>query len=201
MNAAVDPVAVALEVVRTLDALDIANTVGGSIASSFAGEPRSTIDIDIVAAVTDGHVPDLIRSLSPAFYVDDDALRRAIRTRGSANLIHQATMLKVDLFVAGGTPLDGQQLARRKRVEVRPGDILHIHPPEDILLQKLRWFRLGGEVSDRQWRDVIGIVRVQAGRLDLAYLRTHASTIDVADLLERAVAAGQANEAPREPHD
>lgn len=189
-NDDIDPIAVAVEVVRTLDALGVASTIGGSIAGSFAGEPRSTIDIDIVAAIDGRHVAGLLRALWPAFYVDAAALHRAVTTRGSVNLIHQATMLKIDLFVAGGTPLDRQQLARRRSVEVRPGVVLHVHPPEDILLQKLRWFRLGGEVSDRQWRDVLGIVRVQAGRLDIDYLRTHAPSIDVADLLERVLAAG-----------
>jgi hypothetical protein len=188
----IDPIAVALAVVRTLDSLGVPSTIGGSIASSFAGEPRSTIDIDIVAAIEGRHIPALIHALSPDFYVDAGALRRAVSSRGSVNLIHQATMLKVDIFVAGGTPLDRQQLARRRPVEVRPGEVLFVHPPEDILLQKLRWYRLGGEVSDRQWRDVLGIVRVQAGRLDVDYLRTHAPSIDVADLLDRVLTSGDA---------
>lgn len=187
MTAPVDPFAVALAVVRALDALGVASTVGGSIASSFAGEPRSTIDIDIVAALEDGHVQALVDAVSPAFYVDADSLRRAVRTRTSANLIHQATMLKVDVFVAGGTPLDAQQLARRQPVDVGNGRIIHVHPPEDILLQKLLWYRRGGEVSDRQWRDVAAIVRVQDARLDREYLRRNAPVLGVSDLLARAL--------------
>ena len=190
MTASIDPIAIALSVVGVLDALGIANTVGGSIASSFAGEPRSTIGIDIVAAIEAAHVPALVTALTPAFYVDGHALDRAVRTRTSANLIHQASMLKVDLFVAGGTPLDAQQLTRRQMVDVGNGRTLGVHPPEDILLQKLRWYRLGGEASDRQWRDVIGIVRVQDTRLDLAYLRQHAPVLGVSDLLDRALGEG-----------
>jgi hypothetical protein len=186
MTSGVDPIAVAVSVVRILESLGIANTVGGSIASSFAGEPRSTIDIDIVAAIEPQHVPALVGALNPDFYVDDEALRRAVSSRTSTNLIHQASMVKVDLFIAGGTPLDAQQLARRQVVRI--GDAtLGVHPPEDILLQKLRWFRLGGESSDRQWRDVLGIVRVQGMRLDVAYLRQNAPALDVADLLDRAL--------------
>ena len=185
MTEAVDPIAVARAVTGTLDTLGIANTIGGSIASSFAGEPRSTIDIDIVAAIEDRHVPPLVEALSPAFYVDDEALRRAIRLCSSANLIHLDTMLKVDLFVAGGTPLDSQQLARRQAVIVRPGVTLYVHPPEDILLQKLRSYRLGGDLSDRQWRDALGIVRVQGPRLDRSYLRVNAPVLGVTDLLNR----------------
>lgn len=183
----VDPIGVALEATRALDRLHIANTVGGSIASSYAGEPRSTVDIDIVAAIRDDQVPALVAALSTGFYVDEDAVRRAVRERSSTNLIHRASMLKVDLFVAGGTPLDAQQIARRQAVPVAEGVTISIHPPEDILLQKLRWYRLGHEVSDRQWRDVRGIVRVQGTRLDVAYLRQHAPTLGVSDLLERAL--------------
>ena len=68
-----------------------------------------------------------------------------------------------------------------------PPSPVFVHTPEDILLQKLRWFRMGGEVSDRQWRDVRGIVRVQGDRLDGAYLHRGATTLGVADLLTRAL--------------
>jgi len=183
----IDPLDTALLVARCLDALGIPYTVGGSIASSFAGEPRSTIDIDIVAAIEERHVEPLVSALSAEFYVDGGALLRAIRSRSSANLIHQATQLKVDMFVAGGTPLDARQLARRMPVDLGDGRRIFVHPPEDILLQKLRWYRRGGEVSDRQWRDVTAIVRVQGDRLDRKYLRDGAGILGVADLLERVL--------------
>ena len=187
MTTPIDPIETALLVARHLDALGILHTVGGSIASSFAGEPRSTVDIDIVAALDERHVEALVAALSAEFYVDADALGRAIRTRSSTNLIHQATQLKVDLFVAGGTPLDARQLARRQAVDLGDGRLLYVHPPEDILLQKLRWYRRGGEVSDRQWRDIAAIVRVQGRRLDRAYLLDGAGILGVSDLLDRAL--------------
>ncbi len=181
-----DPIGVALLVTGVLDALGVGHTIGGSIASSIAGEPRSTIDIDVIAALEERHVRQLIEALENEFYLDETALNRAVREHSTANLIHHDTSTKIDLFVAGGTPLDTQQIARRLRVEIG-GRVLFVHPPEDILLQKLRWFRKGGEVSDRQWRDIRGIVRVQGTRLDLAYLTTHATTLGVSDLLERAL--------------
>ncbi len=188
MTEVVDPIALAVQVSGHLDALQVLHTIGGSIASSFAGEPRATVDIDIVAALEERHVEALVAALSAEYYVDADALRRAVRNRASVNLVHQATQLKVDLFVAGGTPLDARQLARRQAVEFPDGRRLYVHPPEDILLQKLRWYRRGGEVSDRQWRDIVAIVRVQGGRLDLEYLRECAGLVGVSDLLDRALA-------------
>ncbi len=134
MTLPIDPIAVALSVTRVLEALGIVHTIGGSIASSFAGEPRSTVDIDIVAAFEEFQISALVSALSADFYVDEEALRRAVRERGSTNLIHHATQLKMDVFVAGGTPLDEQQLRRRQAVTIGPGRMLHVHPPEDILL-------------------------------------------------------------------
>ena len=187
MSSTPDPIDVALAVARELEAVGATYTVGGSIASSIAGEPRSTIDIDIVAAIDAEQLPALVAALSPGFYVAQEALQRAVRDRGIANLIHQATQFKVDIHIAGGTPLDRQQLQRRMAIELSGGRVLHVHPPEDILLQKLRWFRRDGEISDRQWRDILAIIRVQAGRLDRDYLRENAPALDVADLLARAL--------------
>ena len=189
MTGTLDPIDVALLVTVALDRLGVLHTVGGSIASSISGEPRSTIDIDIVAALEARHVEPLVEALMPLFYVDADALSRAVAERRSVNLIHHDTQVKVDLFVAGGTPLDALQLSRRREVDL-DGRRIFVHPPEDILLQKLRWFRAGGETSDRQWRDVLGIVRVQGARLDRSYLKAQAKILQVSDLLERALADG-----------
>ncbi|MBY0494162.1 MAG: hypothetical protein K2Y23_08085 [Cyanobacteria bacterium] len=182
-----DAISVAVRLGAILDRLNVPYTIGGSIAASVAGEPRATIDIDIVAALRHAEVTPLLAALGGDFYVAEDALHRAIDRLGTANLIDQATGIKVDVFIAGGTPLDDQQLARRQRIEVRPGQAIYVHPPEDILLQKLRWFRKGGGVSDRQWRDVIGIIRTQGAALDRAYLAANAPALDVTALLERAL--------------
>jgi hypothetical protein len=162
----IDPLSVAWKVSQALTQIGVVHTIGGSLAASFAGEPRTTIDIDIVAAIEEFHVDRLVAALTADYYVDDASLRRAVRERGSTNLIHHRTQLKVDLFVAGGTPLDAQQL------------------------QKLRWYLKGGKTSDRQWRDIRGIIRVQGARLDREYLREHAPALGIGDLLAKALTEG-----------
>jgi hypothetical protein len=181
---------VALMATRALDACGIPYTIGGSLASSFSGEPRFTQDIDILVSVHEPQVDALVAALGTAFYADVDAIRRAVRGRSSVNLIHIPTNIKIDLFVAGKSPLDTSQLRRRQRRQVaaNPDAFAYFHSHEDILLQKLLWYRAGGEVSDRQWRDARAIVLRQGHGLDLAYLRTTAAETGLAELLERIVA-------------
>ncbi len=162
--------------------------IAGSLASGVVGEPRSTIDVDIVVELESHQVAALAERLSTRFYVPVGLIRRAVQERSSANVIDTLTSLKVDLFMAGGTPLDRDGLDRRvATVSAGVERPLFVQTPEDVLLQKLRWYRKGGEVSDRQWRDVIGIVRVQGVRLDRSYLTYGATLLGVTDLLERVL--------------
>jgi len=184
-----NPIDVALVVARALEACGVRYVLGGSLASSVNGEPRATLDVDLMVDLEEPSVDCVLAALGSDFYADADAFGRAIRDRSSVNTIHLPTATKVDLFVMGATSIEPRQMDRRQRVLLidPPGSSLYVYTPEDILLQKLRWFRLGGEVSDRQWRDVLGVIVVQGARLDRVYLRTSASEIGVVDLLDRAL--------------
>jgi hypothetical protein len=116
-------------------------------------------------------------------------MRNAVERRSSFNAIHQPTVLKVDFFVLGDAPFDRAQLERRRLSPAleESGRRVFVSSPEDLILRKLDWYRQGGGVSDRQWRDVLGVLKVQGERLDLAHLRHWAAVLEIADLLERAL--------------
>lgn len=184
------PLELTLRVVRILDELGIAYVLGGSLASSLVGEPRATADVDLAIRIDPDQVSALVRALSRDFYISEEAVKDAVRRGTSFNAVHLESVTKVDLFVLGDDVLDRRQLERRVRILVTedPPQQLWIGSAEDQILRKLAWYRAGGQVSDRQWRDVIGILAVQSGRLDLEELRTAAEELGLSDLVERAIA-------------
>lgn len=178
-----------LLVVRTFEALRIPYFLGGSMASSVHGIYRATADADFVAAVRPDHVKPLARMLQPAFYAELAAIQTAVEAHRSFNVIHLDTMLKVDVFVAGPDSFVGSQMRRRVLQATSPDGkaSLYIASPEDTVLAKLRWYHDGGCVSDRQWNDVMGVLKVQGPALDRAYLQEWAQELQLTDLLLQAM--------------
>ena len=176
-------------IVAVFDELGIAYQIGGSVASSAYGKARSTMDVDLVASVSAQHVGPLVSMLEKEYYISEPAIRDAIARRTSFNAVHLETMLKVDVFILKARPYDRQALGRRHPDALdpeNPSTQFYLCSPEDIILNKLEWYRLGGEQSERQWNDVIGVLKIQWPSLDTVYCRKWAQELRIVDLLEKA---------------
>ena len=174
--------------IAALSRLGIPYALGGSWASCLFGQMRLTLDADLSLEPFPGQESALCACFGEDYYVSPDAVREAVRRRSSFNIIHLPSGFKVDCFVRKDRPFEQSVMARRRSYAL-PGQLgppLQCVTPEDVVLLKLEWFRLGNEASERQWRDVLGVLQVQAGRLDDAYLDRWAADLGVADLLRRA---------------
>ena len=151
-----EPIAVTLIVIDVLEQLDIPYVIGGSLASTQHGTARATFDSDLVVRMDKSHVPSLVSQLQSAFYVDEMMALSAIKHKSSFNLIHLETMFKVDFFIAKDDAFDRAQIERRvaRPVAEDSDREIYVLSAEDIILAKLRWYRMSGEQSERQWRDV-----------------------------------------------
>jgi hypothetical protein len=179
---------------EALDRIGIAYAIGGSVASSARGTYRATNDIDLIAVIIAPQTDRLARELGRDWYADPEQMRNAISARRAFNLIHIPLGNKVDIFPAT-EDFHQSQLQRATMLVLPFLDDENRYPvttAEDILLAKLRWYREGGEVSEKQWSDIAAIV-VGNPSLDRAYLQTWAARLRVTDLLDRAL--GEASRA------
>lgn len=175
-------------IVEALEQLGVNYHIGGSVASSIHGIIRATIDADLVANLELKHVHPLVKLLEADYYIDEDAVRDAVKRRGSFNAIYLDTMLKVDVFIPKSRLFDREELRRSQLQPLIEGSRpFYVASPEGTVLNKLEWYRMGGEVSDRQWNDILGVLKVQGTNLDMAYLQRWAAALKVSDLLERAL--------------
>ena len=173
--------------VEAFDRFGIAYYIGGSVASSVHGRRRYTQDVDVVAALQLKQVQTLVAMLQQEYYIDADMIRGAIQNRSSFNLLHHDTGVKVDVFVQK-TGLFSQQEMRRAREDVlevgsRP---FFFASAEDMILAKLDWWKQGGGLSNRQWNDILEMMKEKHAGLDIAYLCQSAPMLGVADVLEKA---------------
>jgi hypothetical protein len=182
-----DDISITLKVVRILNRLEIPYLIGGSLASSAHGLARATADADLLADLTMAHVNDFIDALGTDFYISRESVIDAIERLSSFNLIDYSSGFKVDIFIPKNRDFDRKQLSNRVQMLVSPNAKAFFACPEDTVLAKLEWYRTGNEVSDRQWNDVIGVIKIQGPNLNLAYMRDMATALQVSDLLERAL--------------
>lgn len=183
------PLEVLAQVTGALEAHGVDYVVVGSFASSMRGLYRATADIDIVADLRPDQVRPLVTALQAKFYIDEQAVRRAVTRHSAFNAIHLDAVFKVDVFVPRDDGFGRQQLARRRAERITPDapQEIYVATAEDTILAKLLWYRSGGEVSQVQWADVLGIIGTQGAGLDVGYLREWAGPLGVQDLLEKAL--------------
>jgi hypothetical protein len=176
-------------VVQVLDDLNIRYAIGGSLASSVHGHSRYTQDADIAVEPFPGK-EKLFAMRFPAdeYYADEQMIRDAVARRAGFNILHLHTSFKIDIFVQKDRPFDRELLARRIKATVfgESDGEFGVITAEDTILLKLEWYRIGGETSDKQWGDILGVMKTQGDRLDTAYLDHWATEIGVKDLLDRA---------------
>jgi hypothetical protein len=164
---------------------EVEHFITGSLASSLHGEYRATRDIDVVADLSLDQLPGLVRDLESDFFVDDAQARTAVAEGGCFNVIHRDSLFKVDIFPCA-TEFDREAM-RRAETFTLPGTAegLRVTTAEDILLAKLRWYRLGGEQSATQPRDIGRLIALNSPELDWPYIERWALRLGVTDLLSR----------------
>jgi hypothetical protein len=151
------------------------------MASAVHGIPRSTVDIDLIVSLPPDRVVRLVQE-APDFDIDAEVLRQELLAGRSYNVFHSNPSTRLDLFPAVGA-FERIQISRAVDISG-----VRVTSAEDTLLAKLRWYRRGGDQSDRQWRDVLGIVSTQKSRLDMDHLEHWAAVLGITDLLHRALA-------------
>jgi hypothetical protein len=179
-----DPFRLAARLAQFIESTGIRYVIGGSVAATYYGEPRATVDLDIMIEADEAAARVLVAHLQGDFYVELEDALQAVQRFSSFNAIEYASLVKVDFFVAENRDEVRTQLDRRRPVEFE-GTVLWFYAPEDILVRKLAWFRMGGETSEQQWRDITGILAL-APDLDQDYLTYAAERFRVGDLLARA---------------
>jgi len=183
------PLKVVLGVIDILEDLGMRYHLGGSFASAVHGVPRQTMDADIVVDLDAGRVARLVDRLENDFYVDSEIAADAVARRGSFNVIHLESGFKVDFFVKGDSGFDESELERSELQQITddPPRAVYVKTAEDTILRKLQWYTAGGGVSDRQWRDVLGVIMTGGEDIDRKYLREWAVRLGLSEALERAL--------------
>jgi len=176
-------------VIKAFNELGILYYIGGSFASSAFGIPRTTLDIDLISVLTPLHINPLVEKLKTEYFIDAEMIKDSLNNQTSFNILHLKTMIKIDVFILKDQPYPQKAFERKikDKLEEHPDSIsVFLCSPEDLILNKLEWYRLGGETSERQWLDVSGIIKVQSNSLDKKYLINWARELGVFDLLEKS---------------
>lgn len=169
------------KVVDVLERLEIPYLITGSVAAMAFGEPRLTNDIDIIAAIDEKHVKDLVMGFPPdEFYISEEMIREAIRRRGQFNIIHPASGIKVDVIMKQDTPFDDSRFARLHRIHPAESYLANFAAPEDVIIKKMEYYKAGG--SEKHLRDIAGILKISGEMVNWDYITEWATRLDLTEV-------------------
>lgn len=172
-------------VAAILDEESIPYMLTGSLAMAYYAAPRATQDLDIVVESSGTRLVELASRLSDSgFYVSEEAVREATDREGQFNAIDPETGWKVDFIIRKTRPFSVEEFRRRRSAEVL-GVELSLATPEDLVIAKLEWAKMGG--SEVQLRDVRSILRARAGRLDRDYVERWVGRMELRDQWREAL--------------
>ena len=151
--------------------------ITGSFASTYHGVTRTTLDIDVVIDPTPANLARLVSLFEEqGFYVSSDHAKTALQFRSQFNAIHMASVWKVDLIICKDRPFSKSEFNRRVPATILGVDTF-VASAEDTILAKLEWSKDSG--SEKQLRDIEGIIELKAGRLDREYMEKWAKELGV----------------------
>lgn len=177
-------------VVEAFKKMGINYYIGGSVASSAYGVARATLDVDIVADIKKEHVTELVQLLQKQYYIDGDMILGAIKNSSTCNFIHLATMIKIDVFIKKNddySEISANRVVKDSLPDDEGENDFNFVSPEDIILNKILWYKQGGCQSEKQWNDIIGVLKVQTVHLDHDYLKQWAHFLSISDLLTKVI--------------
>ena len=168
-------------IVSLFDHMGIPYLITGSVAAMAYGEPRLTNDIDIVAAIDEKHIKDLVRGFpADEFDISEDGVREAIRRQGQFNIIHPASGIKIDVIIKQDTPFDNSRFGRVHRINPAESYQADFAAPEDVIIKKMEFYKAGG--SEKHLRDIAGILKISGEMVDWGYITAWAKRLNLTEI-------------------
>ncbi|MEP0872861.1 hypothetical protein NDA01_23885 [Trichocoleus desertorum AS-A10] len=184
-----DPSEIARLLHPIFEQLRIPYYITGGVAASMYGDPRTTRDMDLVVEARREDIFQLAEALGQAgFYCPPGAVEEIAEGRGQTlSVTHMEQLLNADLVLNANTNFDRSKMARRRLEAIDEAELLQVWviAPEDLILAKLLWGR--GNQSEKQWRDVLGVLKVQVDTLNYAYLAEWAEQLAISEMLQQAL--------------
>ena len=167
-------------VLDILEKLGIPYMIGGSVAAIAYGEPRLTLDMDVVVKMDRDKAKEFSESLGQEYYVNLDSILEAIRSKGHFNIINSEQGIKVDFYILKDEAFDQEEFSRRRKESFDNIREATFASPEDVILKKMEWCKMGE--SEKHLEDIKGILKISGSKIDLSYIDEWASKIGISDI-------------------